>query len=67
MLGTVPVVSDRTNATRRGASFAKMETAKREERRRRYRDTTPGERVEGALRLSELASELRASLRTRGG
>ena len=67
MLGTVPVMSEGTNATRRRGSFSKMERAKREERRRRYRDTTPGERVEEALRLSELASELRAGLRTRGG
>ena len=66
MLGTVPVMSDGGNARRRG-SFSKMERAKREERRRRYRVTTPGERVEEALRLSELASELRSGLRTRGG
>lgn len=43
-----------------------MEKAKRDERRRRYRNTTPGERVESALRLSALASELRAGLRARG-
>ena len=67
MLGTVSVVSDATNATRRRGSFSKMERAKREELRRRYRDTTPGERVEEALRLSALASELRSGLRKRGG
>jgi hypothetical protein len=66
LLGTVSLVSDGTNATRRLGSFSKMERAKREERRRRYRDTTPGERVEEALRLSEFASELRSGLRTRG-
>lgn len=60
-------MNDGTDATRRRGSFSKLERAKREERRRRYRDTTPGERVEEALRLSELASELRSGLRTRGG
>ena len=67
MLGAVQGMSDGTNATRRPGSFSKMERAKREERRRRYRDTTPGERVEEALRLSALASELRSGLRARGG
>lgn len=43
-----------------------MERAKRDERRQRYRNTTQGERVEGALRLSAFASELRAGLRARG-
>ena len=67
MAGTVTPVTDRPNATPRRGSFSKMERAKREELRRRYRDTTPGERVEEALRLSALASELRSGLRKRGG
>lgn len=43
-----------------------MEKAKRDERQRRYRETTPGERVEAALRLGDLAAELRSVLRARG-
>ncbi len=64
---TVMRVSDGLGVARRQGSFSKMERAKREERKRRYRDTTPGERVESALRLSELAAELRSGLRTRSG
>jgi hypothetical protein len=67
VLGTVPIVTGGTDATRPRRSFSKIERAKREERRRRYRDTTPGERVEEALRLSALAAELRSGLRPRGG
>jgi hypothetical protein len=59
-------VSDRADAARREGSFFELERAKLEERRRRYRRTNPGERVEGALRLSELAAELRSGLRARG-
>ena len=60
-------VSDELQAARRRNSFSKMEQVKREERKRRYRETTPGERVESALRLSELAAELRSGLRIRSG
>jgi len=60
-------VSDGSDAARRQTSFSKLERLKREERKRRYRETTPGERIEGALRLSELATDLRSGLRTHGG
>ena len=43
-----------------------MQREKREERRLRYRETTPGERLESALQLSALAGELRHGLRPRG-
>ena len=58
-------MSGESEAVRRQSSFSKLERAKREEGKRRFRETTPGERVESALRLSELAGELRSGLRTR--
>jgi hypothetical protein len=65
-VGTVKAMSDGIDLARRRDSFSKAERAKLDERRRRYRDTTPGERVESALALSELAAELRSGLRARG-
>jgi len=64
--GTVIPVSGKSDAVRRQASFSKLERVKREEAKRRFRETTAGERVESALRLSELATELRSGLRARG-
>lgn len=64
---TVIQVSDRQDVARRQSSFSRMGQVKRADRRRRFRETTPGERLESALRLSELATELRSGLRTRGG
>ena len=58
-------MSDGPDVARRRSSFAEMERLKQEARKRRYRETTPGERIEGALALSELAAELRSGLRTR--
>jgi hypothetical protein len=58
-------VGNRIDAARREASFSELERVKREERRRRYRETTPSERVETALRMSEFAAELRSGLRAR--
>jgi hypothetical protein len=46
------------------ASLGRMEEAARRDRRRRYRETTMGERIEAAFELSELAGELRRGLRT---
>ena len=63
-LATVIYVSGKSEAVREQSSFSKLERVKREEGKRRFRATTPGERVEGALRLSELAGELRSGLRT---
>ena len=67
MRATVTDVSDGLDVARQRTSFSKMERLKQEERKRRYRETTPGERIEAALRLSELAAELRSGLRPRGG
>lgn len=54
------------DVARRQSSFAKLERVKRDEAKRRFRETTPGERIESALRLSALAGELRSGLQTRG-
>jgi hypothetical protein len=43
-----------------------MEEATLRDRRRRYRTTTMGERIESAFELSEFARELRAGLRSTG-
>ena len=59
-------MSGKSKAVRPQDSFSKLERVKREEGKRRFRETTPGERLESALRLSELAGELRSGLRTRG-
>ena len=40
------------------AAYARMETATLELRRREYRETTPGERIEQIFELAEFASEL---------
>lgn len=48
------------------ASFRRMEKATLRDRRRRYRETTPGQRIEAALELSELARELKTGLRSSG-
>jgi hypothetical protein len=58
-------MDDRVDLARRRASFSELERVKRAERRKRYRETTPGERVETALRLSELAAELRSGVLAR--
>lgn len=58
-------VSGESEAVRRQRSFSKLERLKREEGRRRFRETTPGERIESALRMSALATELRSGLRAR--
>lgn len=58
-------VSERPNPARQQDMLSEMERVKREERKQRYRDTNPGERVESALHLSELARELRAGRRPR--
>jgi hypothetical protein len=58
-------MSDESEVARRKSAFSKLERVKREEGKRRFLETTPGERVESALRLSELAAELRSGLRTR--
>jgi hypothetical protein len=63
--GTLIHVSGESEAARRQKSFAKLERVKRAESRRRFLETTPGERIESALRLSELAAELRSGLRAR--
>lgn len=64
-LCTVTHVSDRSEPARRSSSFSAVERVKREEAKRRFRETTPGERLESALRLSELAAELSSGRRTR--
>jgi hypothetical protein len=58
-------MSGESETARRQRSFAKLERVKREEGRRRFLDTTPGERIESALRLSDLAADLRSGLRAR--
>jgi hypothetical protein len=58
-------VDDRVDLARRRASFSELERVKREERRRRYRETTPGERVEAVLRMSEFTAELRSGVLAR--
>jgi hypothetical protein len=55
-----------SDAARRDAFFSDLERVKREDRRKRYRETTPAIRLESALRMSEFASELRSGLRVRG-
>ncbi len=42
------------------AAWKRMEAATLEYRRREFRETTPGQRLEQAFELNELASELRA-------
>lgn len=42
--------------------WKRMERAKLELRRREYRETTPGERIERAFELNELANELREAM-----
>jgi hypothetical protein len=64
---TVIYVIDGRKGAHRNSSFSDMERVKRAERKRRYRETSPGERLEGALQLSELAAELRSGRRTRSG
>ena len=41
------------------AALRELDDLSIEERRRRFRETTMGERIEAALQLSELAAELR--------
>jgi hypothetical protein len=64
---TVMYVTERGAAERRQSSFEQMERAKRVEAKRRYRETTPGERLDSALELGRLAAELRSGRRTRSG
>jgi hypothetical protein len=40
------------------AAYARMEAATLELRRREYRETTPGERIEQIFELAEFANEL---------
>lgn len=54
--------SDRSE--RAAASLRRMEEATLRDRRRRYRATTMGERIECAFELSEFARELHAGLRS---
>jgi hypothetical protein len=58
-------MSGKPEAVRGQSSFSKLERVKREEAKRRFRETTPGERVESALRLSGLAAEMRSGVRVR--
>ena len=44
--------------------WRRMERAKLEARRREYRETTPGERIERAFELNELANEIREGMET---
>jgi hypothetical protein len=44
------------------AAWARMEAATLAYRRRHYRETTPGQRIEEAIELSELAMELREAM-----
>jgi hypothetical protein len=60
---TVMYVTERGEAERRQSPFEQMERAKRAEAKRRYRETTPGERLESALALGRLAAELRSRAR----
>jgi len=58
-------VSGESKAARRQKSFTQFERVKQEEARRRFLATTPGERIESALRLSDLSAELRSGRRSR--
>jgi hypothetical protein len=58
-------MSGESEAARRQRSFSKLERVKREEAKRRFRETTPGERIESALRLSGLTAEMRSGFRVR--
>ena len=60
-------VTERGEAERRQSLFEQLERVKREEAKRRYRGTTPGERLDSALELGQLAAELRSGRRTRSG
>lgn len=62
---TVMRVGERPDSARRQNSFSEMERVTREDRKQRYRATTPAQRVESALHLSELAVELKTGRRTR--
>jgi hypothetical protein len=44
-------------------AFRRLEEVALEERRRRYRSTTMGERIEAACALSDFGRELQAGLR----
>jgi hypothetical protein len=56
-------VSVEPDRAHRENSFSKLEQVKRAEAKRRFLGTTPGERVESALRLSAFAAEMRSGLR----
>jgi hypothetical protein len=43
--------------------FARLREAERADRRRRYLETTPAQRLETAFELSDLASELARAVR----
>jgi hypothetical protein len=58
-------VSGNPDRKRQQRSFSKLEDVKREDSKRRFRETTAGERIENALRLSALTAELRSGLRPR--
>jgi hypothetical protein len=58
-------VSSESETVRRQSSFSKLEDVKRDEAKRRFRETTPGERIESALRMSGLAAEMRSGVRAR--
>jgi hypothetical protein len=58
-------VSANPDRQRQQRSFSKLEDVKREDSKRRFRETTAGERIENALRLSALTTELRSGLRPR--
>ena len=59
-------MSKPSDAARREPTFSDLERVKREERRKRYRETTPAARFESALRMSDFAAELRSGVRARG-
>lgn len=63
--GSVIRVSVKRDRADEQSSFSKLEHVKREDAKRRLRETTPGERIESALQLSALAAELRSGLRPR--
>ena len=44
-------------------SFLEFERVKRDEAKQRFLSTTPGQRVDNALRMSALAAEMRSGLR----
>lgn len=44
------------------AAYARMEAATLELRRREFRDTTPGERIEQVFELNEFVDELREGM-----